>query len=384
MNIAFMITPTAFGGAEKVGLTLLKHIDSQRYHFRIIALVRPWEKRNPFVEAVHEAGWPIHTIAVARQPRDQGRDYFRVLRCFRQCRALLKKHPVDLVHTNGYFANLIGIPASMSLGLASVSTCHGFIDGDLKLKMYNWLDKKILHKANRIIAVSDSICETLLAEGIRKEKIKVVSNAVQIQDHRETRLNRNIVRSKYRIEDHEVVVGYCGRLSKEKGLIYLIEAAQVLLKQGIPIKLLIIGSGPERSLLEKAASQSGITGNCIFTGFQTNSESLLPAMDIFVLPSMTEGTPMALLEAMAQGLPVVASNVGGIPKIIENQFNGLLIEAGDCRAIADAIDNILQKEDLRVKFGRNAIETIYARYGLEYWCQKMSSIYLQTVNSMGR
>jgi glycosyltransferase involved in cell wall biosynthesis len=375
MNIAFMITPTAFGGAEKVGLTLLKHIDSQRYHFQLIALVRPWEKHNPFVEAVQDAGWPVHTIPVAMRPRDQGRDYFRVLRCFRHCRALLKKLPIDMVHTNGYFANLIGIPASMSLGLAAVSTCHGFIDGDRKLRLYNWLDKKVLHRADRVVAVSRDIGEQLKAGGIRTKRIQVIPNAVPTPLRSARQDERRRLRKRFQIPDNELVLGYMGRLSEEKGLPYLIEAVRQLSADKLPVRLLLVGDGPQRNALERRVEQSGLQSRCTFTGFQQQAERLLPAIDIFVLPSLTEGTPMALLEAMAAGVPVIASAVGGIPGVLVSRQNGLLVAPGQPADLCMAIKTLCSDDAIGQGLANAAKQTITERFGIEPWIRRYETLY---------
>ena len=118
--------------------------------------------------------------------------------------------------------------------------------------------------------------------------------------------------------ENEIVVGYVGRLSEEKGLRFLIEAIALLNEANIPSRLLLIGEGALRSQLERYTEEKYLKKQILFTGFQNQIDKWLPAIDVFVLPSMTEGTTIALLEAMAHGLPAVASSVGGIPSIIRS------------------------------------------------------------------
>lgn len=371
-----MLTPTAFGGAEKVGLQILRSIDRKRFNVIPITLIRPWEAHNAFIDSARAAGYQCHAIPVALKPRNQGHDIFRVVRCLTRCRALLKCLRINLVHTNGYFADLIGIPAARSLKLRSIATCHGFIEGDRKLRLYNLADKKILRFADRTAAVSANIRDALIASGVSSKRIEVIANAVEMQPEDEKiSEGRAILRKRFHIRDQDIVLGYAGRMSEEKGLLYLIEAAGVLLKGGIPVKLLMVGDGPQRGVLEKAAVKIGIQSEVIFTGFQLQAETFLKAMDIFVLPSLTEGTPMAMLEAMSGGVPVIASAVGGVPDIICSDQNGILVEPARPQQIVQAV-KVLHRNRIRSQAIINeARRTIEERFSIIAWIKRYEALY---------
>jgi len=376
IKIAYVVTPVEFGGSEKVNLTFLRNVDRNRFDICPILLTRPWENGNVFIEHLRQENYFFYKIPVAQKPRNEGRDYFRILRCIRNLYDILSKESFDLMHTHGYFADIIATPLSKILGIPHISTCHGFILNDRNLKVYNALDRFSLRLCNKVIAVSEGIRDDLIKSGISGSKIIVIQNAVQnsydADSFMENRLNR---RRLVGVEENEYVAGYVGRLSDEKGLRYLIEAGLLLKGQGEVFKILIIGDGPKRKELEDLSKGKGLERKIIFAGFQSDVENWLPAFDVFVLPSLTEGTPMALLEAMSAGIPVIATNVGGVPKIVENGVNGFLIDPGDFQALSEKIIILKENPVVRNKVVSEGINTTQKRFNVNEWCRKVESQY---------
>ncbi len=379
IKIAYIVTPIEFGGAEKVNLTFLRNVDRTRFEIQLIVLIRPWEKNNFVINELEKEKYIIRKIPVAMRPRNSGRDYIRIIRCFRMLYSILTSNSFDLVHSHGYFADIIGIPAARVLKIPHISTCHGFISNDRNLVLYNRLDQIALRFSDKIIAVSEQIKNDLERSGIRRSKITVIQNAVQTTHKTENyEENRRKKRLDLTIKDEEFIVGYVGRLSDEKGAQYLIEAGMLLMETGMPCKILIIGDGPKRKELEDMVKMKGLEDNIIFTGFQTNIEEWMPVLDIFILPSLTEGTPMALLEAMAFGLPVVASDVGGIPEIIDSGENGILVPAANPDKIKEAISTICKDNCFRTKLSEMAKKTIRSKFNINEWINKIESVYIET------
>jgi glycosyltransferase involved in cell wall biosynthesis len=136
-----------------------------------------------------------------------------------------------------------------------------------------------------------------------------------------------------------------------------------------------MGDGPEKECLSSMVKKAGLDRDVLFTGFLENSEEWLPALDIFVLPSLTEGTPMALLEAMAMGIPVIASAVGGVPDVIEDGINGFLVPPGESRAIHERIMLLIDKPDQMKRLSRAGKETVNSRYNVRDWCRRIEQMY---------
>jgi|SRR5579863_380529 len=375
--IAFILTPIEFGGAEKVSLTFLKNIDRSRFEVIPIILIRPWEGENYFARELKGQRYRTFEVPVATTEK---RDYLRVIRCYKMVHRILKSTHFDLVHTNGYFADIIGIPVARKLGIPSISTCHGFISTDRKLRIYNKLDKRVLRFSNRIIAVSPAIREDLSHDGIAESRVVVIQNAVAGYPGRWTcGQMRSTRRVSLGFSEHDYVVGFTGRLSPEKGLRFLVQAISLLVRSAASTKLVLIGEGPEHPALRTFAEEKGLKEKVIFAGFQHDAESWLPCFDVFALPSLTEGTPMALLEAMSCGIPVVASAVGGIPSIIDPGVNGLLVPPGNPDALRDALYNLYMDRPLRRSLAEEGKKTIEVKFSIQDWIGRIENEYLDVL-----
>jgi glycosyltransferase involved in cell wall biosynthesis len=380
IKVAYVLTPIEFGGAEKVNLTFLKNVNRSCFEIHIIVLVRPWEKCNLLKETLENAGYKIHTIPVAKRPRDQGRDLLRILRCCKLIYWFLREGNFELIHTHGYFADVISTPAAKLLGIPHLCTCHGFISDGRWLDFYNFMDRVALRFADRVIAVSSTLKGELIKKGIRTGNIEVIRNAVEMVSSEALREVQGQRRGLLGIRSDEFVVGYVGRLSREKGVRYLIEGSALLYKKGENVRTVIIGDGPEKKNLEEQARSNGILNEVIFLGFEREPGKWLPTMDVFVLPSLTEGTPMALLEAMSCGLPVIASAVGGIPEIVEPMRNGILIRAGQAAEIANCLSNLQKDEALRHRLGAEGRRTVEKRHNSKDWSIQIEKEYLKLVH----
>jgi len=381
-RIAYILTPITFGGSERVKLNYLKNADRDTFDIRPILLTRPWEEEPYFLKEIRRYQYSFETVPVAIR---RWGDLLRGPRSFRLLYSLIKRDSCDLIHTHGYFADIMGVPISRMLGIPSLSTCHGFVNTDIKLRLYNRLDLLALRFSHRVLCVSGEIRNLLMRSGIPAHRIWMLPNAVEVKDDPEyfQRIRRK-TRQLLGIMEDEILLGYCGRLSKEKGLRYLIEASGALVMSGLPIKVLLIGDGPEKKEIESLAMADCLQNKVLLTGFREDVLDIMPSIDIFVLPSLTEGTPMALLEAMAQGIPVVVSAVGEIPAIVNQGQNGILVNPGQWDDIVKAVRKISEDEELRRKLSHNAAETVSRKFGLKPWIRQIEAHYTALIDSGNR
>ncbi len=379
IRVAFMLTPVEFGGAERVCMTLLKHIDRKRFEVVPILLTRPWERENMFVRDLRKEGYDCCEIPEAL--REAG-DYLRVARCFKLVWRLLKNGSFDLLHTNGYFADIVGIPVARLNRLPSVSTCHGYISTTWNLRLYNVIDRLVLKFATRVLAVSEGLKQNLLDSGLSPSRVRVIANAVDFpKSDGSTHTSRYAKRGSLGVGQDDFIVGYMGRLSSEKGLIHLFAACAQLLRNGVPLRVLIVGDGPQRNELEKLSLELGLGNRVLFAGFQEDIAEWIPCMDVFILPSLTEGTPMSLLEAMAYGVPTIASAVGGVPQVIKHGETGILVSPGKAEEISNAILALLGDPATRQKLAKNALILARARYSVEQWITRIETEYQTLVET---
>ena len=293
---------------------------------------------------------------------------------------LLTKRRFDLIHSHGYRADVFSWALSKWCRVPVVSTCHGLISNDWRLRLYNRLDTRVLRSFERVIAVSEGMKDDLVAGGLRADRVDVVTNAVPEVSAPSRARERQEVRAELGVKGDEFVFGYVGRLSEEKGVDYLLQAAASLAETPAPFRVVVVGDGMQRGDLERTARDRGLNGRVVFTGFQSNTEPWLTAMDAFVLPSLTEGTPMALLEAMATRVPVVASAVGGVPAVITDGENGLLVPPADVTGLVNAMRRVVASEPLREKLSEGGLATVRERYGVTEWICRTRGVYKKALD----
>lgn len=376
-RIAYILTPITFGGSEKVNLNFLTHVDRERFDIEPILFLRPWEKETLFEAELKLHGFDYFSIPVAKTEKVES---FRVVRCLVNLFFLLKENCYDIVHTHGYLADLLGVAASRLLNVHIISTCHGFIREGRKLSFYIALDCLALRFFTRVITVSETIKHELETKKVKAANISVIENVVQTFSAPKSGVETmNTVRQQAGLEN-ELMIGYVGRLSKEKGVNFLVEALVHVLKLYQNVKLVLIGEGPEKGHLNFNVEACGLQGKVYFADFQSNVEEWLSCMYIMVLPSLTEGTPMALLEAMSQGIPCVASAVGGVPKIIESGRDGLLVSPGNPEEIAEAICMLLGDRSLREKMASGAREKVARLGDVVTWTKRIEEQYMEILD----
>jgi glycosyltransferase involved in cell wall biosynthesis/protein-tyrosine-phosphatase len=254
----------------------------------------------------------------------------------------LRDHPVDVVHTHRYKETVLGAVAAKLSGVPClVRTVHGQSEAlrgwdRAKLRVYEALDAVTLRCfADRIIAVSRHLAQSLQASGYKPGTVVSIHNGVELRKVRAERKGHE-VRQELGIGQGRPLIGTVGRLSPVKGHADFLRAARLILRVERAARFLIVGDGPLRGELAGLARQLQIDHACTFVGTRSDVADLVAAMDIFVLPSLDEGIPMALLEAMALGKPVVATAVGGVPEVVTDHVNGVLVRPRDAHALSEA------------------------------------------------
>lgn len=379
-KVAFVLTSVTYGGLEKVSSCFLRNYNKHQFDIQTIVFHRPWQEDNRFIKWIEQTNNLFFKISSARHNSVVKKDFFKVLRRYLELFRLIKNGDFDLVHTNGTLADLTAIPIAKLLGLPCISTCHGFIHNDLKLKFYNIANKILLRLCSKVIAVSEELRDDLIKSGIDTDYISLIENAVSTEyDAKLSAYYRNRIRKKLGFNNNNFVIGFIGRLSHEKGCQYLIEAIFKLKELKLPVKAVIIGEGYQKRELELLVKKYHVENEVVFAGFQNNIENWLPVLECFILPSLTEGTPMALLEAMAFGVPVIASRVGGVPNIINSLINGILVSPGKPKDIVDAVCMLYRNEPERQRLSKAANNTIKANYNINEWTSKIEKEYLKVL-----
>jgi glycosyltransferase involved in cell wall biosynthesis len=246
----------------------------------------------------------------------------------------------------------------------------------LAAKIYEHLvGRVLLASSSKVTAVSEAVRRHLLTIGVSCEKITVIPNGVDLEEFEPATSSRF---------DGKINIVFVGRLLPNKGLEYLVEAARfVVAKRPEGIKFRIVGDGPHREQLEDLVAERGLMDYFDFLGQVPDVSEVLQAGGIFVRPSLTEGMPLTVLEAMSSQLPIIATRVAGTPELIIHNETGLLVEPANVMQLAETILRLIDSPDLARKLGQNArmfVEQQYKeRYSWEIVASSMLSVYKSTV-----
>jgi len=293
---------------------------------------------------------------------------YRYIRC----------HDIQVVHTHILRADLVGWLASRladSHYLCATKHNLGYVTGEKKRAARNLLYYASLYMPDVVIAVSERMRQRLVClPGLSDGRVVTIHNGIDA-DHYFRPEVRAACRQELGISDEIDLIGYTGRLEVGKGLEPLVQAMPAILQARPHARLLLVGDGPLREALIGLAHGIGVASAVICTGFRTDVPRLLAAMDLFVLASLAEGLPLSLLEAMAAGKPVVATPVGGVVELIENEVTGLLVPPSDPAALGMAILRLLEDKSLAEQVRRQARFHVADRFSLPRMVQAYDALY---------
>ncbi|MFC1643538.1 glycosyltransferase [Chlamydiota bacterium] len=346
LKILILITELDVAGAEKIVYYQAKGLKEKGHDVEVACLYG----RGVMGDRIESCGIPVIYLEA------KGKWDFSVL--FR-LRGLLKKNDYDILHCHLFHANIIGrISAIFIPKMVVISTTHVMeVDKIYRVR----LEGLTSFLTDAYICVSNSVREFLNDKGkIRPDKLNVVHNGINLEEFIPDKSPEQIKRE-LGIEK-KIIIGSVGRLHKQKGYEYLLKAAALLKKDLSDFSLLIVGDGPLKNDLVLLSKSLKIEDLVIFTGFRSDIANILNAIDIFVLPSVWEGFGLVVAEAMALSKPVVATNVDGVPEIVEDGVTGFIVEPENPEIIAKRIKDILdnpEKMDEMGKEGRIRVEDFF-------------------------
>lgn len=295
--------------------------------------------------------------------------YFRLLH-------IIKEEGIQIIHAQTRVAQVIAYLLAKRTGVAFISTCHGFFKKRLGRRFLPcW--------GMRVVAISDAVREHLVNDmGVSKDKVRLVYNGIDLNRFSKhySENDKSLIRKEYGIADIPTI-GMISRFSVVKGHRYLLMAFAKLLKKTPNLQLLIVGDGPDRYIegLKALADKLAIRERVVFHGLCRDTSIPLSIMDLFCHPSLQEGLGLAILEAMAMGLPVVASDVGGVYSLIKHRHNGILVPPKDADALAEAISEILSNKPMAEKMGSFSKRIARDRFALDRMAESLLKVYQEVI-----
>ncbi|MEA3407267.1 MAG: glycosyltransferase [Chloroflexota bacterium] len=370
ISTLFLITELNVGGAERIVEQLASQLPRNRYRAQVACLYDP----HAIGADIQAAGIPV--INLDMQAKWDLRAPYRLLR-------LLREENVQILHAHLFHAHLLAAIVGKLAGTpVIIATRHSVeIGGQHRETINRW----IRPLCDAVVAVSKDVYQAeVQRSGIDPKKVTMIPNGVQLREFSNfDPAAAEKLRDAWSIQPETAIIGTVGRFVTPKGHIYLLDALASLRNQMPDIRALIIGDGPLRSSIETSVKALGLAEIVILTGTRHDIPELLSLLDLFVLPSLWEGLPIAILEAMAAGLPVVATRVGGVPEVVVDGETGLLVPPGDPDALAQAILRLLRDPDLRHRMGQAGRARVAEHFSVEQMVRKTEALYERLLAEKG-
>lgn len=368
-HVMHLINSGGFYGAERAVLELCKASLGGAFP---ALLVNFFDLRKPHLELHERAekeGASTRLILCSR------RLDFHALK---ELRHLITLENVEILHCHGFKADFYGLLAGKSLKIPLVATNHLWTGASRIIRWYERLDGLFLRFFDHVVAVSEPIRAALTKAGVAPRRITIIHYGLS-NDRSSSPASAEMLRKKFRLALNDKVIGVIARLSPEKGHHHLLRAARIVGEKDSKARFLLVGDGPLRPVLERDVNALSLGGSVIFAGFQPDMQSIYSLLDIVVLASLREGLPLTILEALAAGLPVIATPVGDVPEVVQDGVTGLLVEPGDEVGLAEAILDLLRDPERRTEMGRQGQKLIAERFSAQRMGQQYAEVYAKVL-----
>jgi glycosyltransferase involved in cell wall biosynthesis len=360
VRILHVVAPASVGGLERVVHALASGQAGAGDEPMVAAVVTAEPPVRPWLAELRESGAAVKTLVVP------GRAY---LREWREIASLCRSFRPDVVHTHGFRPDVVSSPVAHRLGIPRVTTVHGLTGGDLRTRLYERIQRWAIGRFDAVVAVSQPLGRRLVEAGVPEQRLHVVPNAWSPAGEP---LGREAARETLRLPADRFCVGWVGRLSREKGPDVALEALSLV--ADLPIDLSFVGDGALRAELERRSAALGLEHRVRWHGTVQGAARVVPGFDAWVLSSRTEGTPIALFEAMAAGVPIAATRVGGVPDVISGR-EALLVPPDDPAGLASAIRVLFHDRREALARAQRARRRLEAEHRPGPWLDRYRAIY---------
>jgi glycosyltransferase involved in cell wall biosynthesis len=296
-------------------------------------------------------------------------DLVRLCRCER----------VSIYHGHDYKSNVLGLLLKRFHPMRLVTTAHGWVVHTARTPLYYRVDKFCLRRYERVICVSDDLVTECAQAGVSPERLVLLENGVELTAYARTVPTAD-AKARLGFDPTRLLIGAIGRLSPEKGFDVLINAVAKLRERGVLPQVAIVGDGGEQPRLRAMIERLGLRTDVCLVGFQADPRPYYEAFDVFALSSLREGLPNVLLEAMALGVPCVATRVNGVPRLIEDGVSGRLVVSGDDASLAAGLGELLAEDSLRRRLSSAAHRVVGQRYSFARRIERLARLYDEILN----
>ncbi len=344
MNVLMLRSSTGMYGAESVLLGLLPELQRLAVRPRLVCIQDHTSDNRDLFNAARD-----RSIAARLLPCRSRLDF----KAIRELRRDIRDGNTDVVHTHDPKSTLFGLLATLGLNLPIVSTLHGWVDTTRRMQLYNRIEGVLLRACQRVVIVAPPMLPRLRKMGVPESKVQVIGNGVDTERFQPA--SRSVDGLRFLT---------VARLASEKALDMLLRAFARISESNGSCSLTIVGAGPLEQELKQLRLDLGLQDSVKFAGFIEDPRAFFDDANCYVCCSHTEGMPLSVLEAMASGLPVIATRVGSLPEMVSPDINGWLVEPGDESALAGAMAQAASDSERLNGFGAASREVATTKYSI--------------------
>jgi glycosyltransferase involved in cell wall biosynthesis len=365
-RVLHLITRLPIGGAERMLLGVLRNLDATRFDSIVCCI----QDRGELADEVESLGIPVRALGLMQRG---GFDQ-RVIPALRH---LIREQKVELLHSHLYHANLYGRLAAWRAGIPIIASVHNTYT---RRKWHRHMINGLLARFTfRITAGSADVERDIVRyDRVAPEKVARLANCIDL-DRVMTSLSPTAAKQRLGFEPVDLVIATVGRMEEQKGHAFLLDAFASLLQtpelEGMPLRLVVVGDGRLKSAMEQRAADLGIATACRFPGSIKDLADVYRAIDVFVMPSLWEGLSLAMLEAMAAGLPMVATDVGGVRDVLGDNMRGMLVPAADVGALAQAVRGLLLDKEKRGAMADSGSRHVRENFSVSALSRQLAELY---------
>jgi glycosyltransferase involved in cell wall biosynthesis len=371
-KILILIKGFGLGGAERLIVDSLPYLNRTQFDYEF-AYMLPW--KDFLVPTITKAGFPVHCLGM------QKTWHFPLMQ--RRLQALMQQCGFDLIHADLPVTGVLARVMGRRFGIPVIYTEHNLQERYHPLTRcanaltFGWNDC--------VLAVSEEVAASINRSGLgKKTRVMTLLNGVPVEQVRAEAGNVNGLREEFGIPANHLVVGTVAVFRRQKRLQDWLEVASRIAKQQKNVTFLLVGHGPEESMLRSRIRELDIEDRVVMPGFRPDGRRVMALMDVFLMTSEFEGLPMALLEAMALRKPVVATAVGGIPEVVNSGDEGFLTPVGAVDELAECTTNLLNDHQLRRRMGERGAAKVEEKFHIKHRVKFIEALYLEVLAKRGR
>jgi glycosyltransferase involved in cell wall biosynthesis len=357
-------------GAERVILTLGKNIDKERVDFSLLCLDRQDGMSARLVTAARKICIITHQVKVLGKFD---------LKAIATIRDLILSNRIQIVHSHDFKSDLYSLLATWNIPVKRISTAHGSTRDSVWKRLYLRFNESIVYRFfTKVIAVSEELYGQLTKAGLSPGKVIVIQNGLdsQLLELQEDDFPNGVP---FPVPDDAITFSVIGRLYPDKGHRYFLSAFSSISRKYPNAYAMIVGDGPSRAEIDEWIRKAGLGDKVFALGVRNDMRNIYKRTRFLIIPSLREGLPYVLLESFYNRIPVLATNVGDIPKLIQNEITGYLVPPGDANALEESMIAMLEREDKAKYMAENAYKLVCNKYSKDNMIHKTMHLYLSLI-----